>query len=57
MPPNVAEMKCYNCQENGHYANTYNKRRADLFRTKEDKKEKAMMARWGESDSNEDYEE
>ena len=51
-PPNLAEVRCYNCQEMGHFASSCTKSKVDQGNYKDPRKEKACVsAVWGESDS------
>ena len=54
-PPNLAEVRCYNCQELGHFASSYMKSKVDQGNYKDPRKEKACVsAAWGESESEEE---
>ena len=54
---NLANIRSYNCQEMGHFANTCPKAKGESSYYKEQKKDKAMVAAWGESDSDSDVKE
>ena len=54
-PPNLAEVRCYNCQEMGHFTSSLMKRKVDQDNHKDPRKENALVsAGWGESESNEE---
>ena len=51
-PPNLAEVRCYNCQEMGHFASSCTKSKVDQGNYKDSRKENALVTTaWGESDS------
>ena len=54
-PSNIVEIRCYNCQDMGHFASSCIKSKMDQGSYKDPRKEKAMVsAAWGESESDEE---